>query len=123
MRCAIENKDIVLKTQGLTERCYLYTADAVSAILTALLKAEPGNAYTVANPSTYCSIKDMAAMVSRDIAQDKISVVYDVVDDIGRFGYAETLYMDLNVDKLMSLGWKPTTDLENMFRRMIRGLQ
>ena len=123
MRCAIENKDIVLKTQGLTERCYLYTADAVSAILTALLKAEPGNAYTVANPSTYCSIKDMAAMVSRDIAQDKISVVYDVVDDIGKLGYAETLYMDLNVDKLMSLGWEPTTDLENMFRRMIRGLQ
>jgi nucleoside-diphosphate-sugar epimerase len=52
MRCAVEKRNIVLKSDGSTERCYLYTADAVSAILVALLKGEPGQAYTVANKDT-----------------------------------------------------------------------
>ena len=54
-RCVKEKKNIVLKTKGETERCYLYTADAVTAILTVMLKGEPGQAYNVADESTYCS--------------------------------------------------------------------
>ncbi len=121
MRCVIENRNIILRSRGLTERCYLYTADAVSAILVALLKGKPGNAYTVANPNTYCSIKEMAEMVSSVIANDKIKVTYDIADDVTRLGYADTLYMNLNVDKLMNLGWAPTTNLVEMYRRMISG--
>lgn len=123
MRCAVEKKDIVLKSQGLTERAYLYTADAVSAILVSLLKAEPGQSYTLANPETYCSIRDMAQMVAEEIVDGQIKVVFDIVEDIEKLGYAQTLYMDLDVKKIMSLGWKPTTDLKNMFVRMIKGIE
>ena len=122
MRCALEEKNIVLRSQGLTERSYLYTADAVSAILTTLLCAENGNAYTVANPNTYCSIRQMAEMVARDIADGKISVRFDIAEDIGKLGYAETLYMDLDVGKLESLGWNAKVGLKEMFKRMIRGV-
>lgn len=122
MRCAIENNDIILRSQGLTERSYLYTGDAVSAILTVLLNGENGNAYTVANPDTYCSIREMAEMVCNKIAGGKICVKYDIAEDISRLGYADTLYMDLDVSKLQSLGWYPQVGLEPMFERMIRGL-
>ena len=30
-RCVVEKRDIVLKTKGEMERCYLYTADAATA--------------------------------------------------------------------------------------------
>ena len=123
MRCAVEKKDIVLKSQGLTERSYLYTADAVSAILVSLLKAEPGQSYTIADPETYCSIRDMAQMVAEEIADGQIKVVFDIAEDIEKLGYAQTLYMDLDVKKIISLGWKPTTNLKNMFVRMIRGIE
>jgi len=119
MRCAIEEKDIVLKSAGLTERPYLYTADAVSAILVSLLRAEPGEAYTVANPDTYCSIKDMAQMVANILADGHIKVVFDIAEDIEKLGYAQTLYMDLDVDKIKKIGWKPTTNLAEMYKRMI----
>lgn len=36
-QCVNEKKNIVLKTKGETERCYLYTTDAVTAILTIML--------------------------------------------------------------------------------------
>ncbi|MCF0105699.1 MAG: NAD(P)-dependent oxidoreductase [Holdemanella sp.] len=118
MRSAMERKDIILKTKGETERCYLYTADAIRAIITLLLKGQPGQAYTGANPETYCSIADMAKLVCREIANDEIKVIFEL-DDITKYGYADTLYMKLNVDKLMNLGWKPIFSLKDMFKRMI----
>lgn len=123
MRCAIEKKDIVLKTAGLTERSYLYTGDAVSAIIVAMLDAVAGEAYTVANPDTYCNIKTMAQIVADEVASGRIKVQFDMVDDIKQLGYADTLYMDLDINKIKSLGWKPTIGLINMFRRMIQGLE
>jgi len=123
MRCAIEQKDIVLRSQGLTERSYLYTADAVSAILAVLQKGEPGEAYTAANPETYCSISEMARMAADRIAGGKIQVVYDIAEDITKLGYADTLYMDLDIGKIRGLGWYPTVGLQEMFERMIRGIE
>jgi len=120
MRCVIEKKDIVLKTAGLTERSYLYTADAVSAILVALLKGKTGEAYTAANPDTYCSIREMAEMAAGELAKGRIKVVYDIAEDVAKLGYAQTLYMDLNTDKLEQLGWKPDVNLQSAFSRMIR---
>ena len=43
-------------------------ADAVSAILTVLQKGAPGEAYTAANPESYCSIAEMAQLVADRIA-------------------------------------------------------
>lgn len=119
MRCAVEGKDIVLKSFGETERSYLYTADAVSAILVAMGRAEPGQAYTIANPQTYCSIKDMAELVAIQFGGGNIKIVFDVAEDITKLGYAETLYMDLDTSKMEQLGWKAKTGLGEMFERMI----
>lgn len=122
MRCAIEKKDIVLKSAGLTERSYLYTRDAVSAIIVAMLRGEPGEAYSVANSQTYCSIKEMAELVACKVAHGKIKVKFDLAEDVTKLGYADTLYMDLDDKKIKKLGWYPTVDLQEMFERMIRGL-
>ena len=120
MRCAVEKKDIILHTTGGTERCYLYTADAATAILTILTKGEPGEAYTAANPNTYCSILDMAKLVAADIADNEIAVKIEV-DNIDR-GYASELYMKLDTSKIERLGWKATVDLPEMYLRMIEGM-
>ena len=114
-RCAIEHRNIVLKTKGETERSYLYTEDAVSAILTILLKGENGQAYTAANEETYCSIYEMASMVA-----GKYGVKVEVREqDIASQGYMDTLYMDLDTTKLRKLGWRPQVGIEEMYDRMI----
>lgn len=120
MRCVVEKKDIILKSAGLTERPYLYTGDAVSAIIVGLLDGVSGEAYTVANPDTYCSIKDMAQMVADKIASGKIKVTFDITSNLSKLGYADTLYMNLNIDKIKKLGWYPFVSLQEMFERMIK---
>lgn len=101
-RCIAEGKDIVLKTRGETERSYLYTADAVTALLTILLKGKAGEAYNVADEATYCSIAQMAETLA---AEHGIRVRYELEDERAN-GYPATLYMDLDTSKLRMLGWE-----------------
>lgn len=117
-RCCINRQNIVLKTEGKTERSYLYTADAVSAILTALLKGIPGEAYTAANESTYCTIFEMAKLVAKQFRID----VEVKKQDVSKLGYAGTLYVDLDTTKLKSLGWSAETNLIEMYVRMIESM-
>ena len=110
---------LILKTKGETERCYLYTKDAVTAILTILVKGEDGQAYTVANEDTYCSIYDMAKLVA-----DNYGISVEIhEEDVQKQGYANTLYMKLDTSKIKKLGWKPEVDLIGMYSRMIASMK
>lgn len=119
MRCVRDNRNIILKTEGKTERSYLYTSDAVSAILTVMLKGQDCEAYTAANRETYCSILEMAELIARRFTENRIRVEFEL-QNIAKLGYADTLYMNLSTDKLEALGWKANVDLENMYRRTLQ---
>lgn len=117
-RCAINKQDIVLQTAGTSKRCYLYTADAVTAILTVLTRGESGNAYNAANSNTYCSIVEMANMVARELTHGEIKVL---VPSDGRHDkkFPPPHLLNLGVEKIHYLGWNQMTGLLEMFRRMI----
>ncbi len=108
-RCMHEKKDIVLKTRGETERNYLYTSDATTAILCVLQKGKAGEAYNAADEDTYCSIADMAYRAAKEAG---VSVRFEL-EDLNQNGYPETLYMDLDTKKLRDLGWYPLQKSDN----------
>ena len=118
-RCVIEEKDIILHTKGETRRNYLYTKDAVDAILTVLKKGDIGEAYNAANEETYCSIYEMACLVAEKCANNTIKVIINEAEE-NQFGYAPVLSMNLDTSKLRGLGWMPTCGLERMFNEMIK---
>ena len=120
-RCAIEGKDIVLKSKGETKRNYLYVGDAAEAILTVLEKGRGGEAYNACNEDTYCSIREMADLVVNEIAKGKIAIRYDL-DGGAHSGYAPVLKMNLSSEKLRALGWTPTIGLKSIFERMIESM-
>ena len=121
-RCAIEKRNIVLHTKGDTKRNYLYTADAVSAIITVLLKGNTGEAYNAANEDTFCSIKEMAELVCKECADNKIRVDLQL-DSQKSYGYAPTLLLNLDTSKLRRLGWKAHYTLDEMFKRLCNSMK
>lgn len=122
-KSVINGTDIILHTPGTSMGNYCYTRDAVAAILLLLLRGNAGEAYTIANPKSSMTIRDMAVMVAEKIALGKIHVIFDIPASELTFGYAPASTMRLNSDKMQALGWKPEVGLEEAYRRMIESMQ
>lgn len=119
-RNAMAGKDIVLKTAGTSTRMYLYTADAITAILTVLLKGDPGAVYNAANPSTYSSVRQMAEMVATLFPDKGIRVRCELDPSAP---YPPEHHLPLNVAALEALGWQPTVDLPRMYENLVQYLE
>ena len=120
VRSCIEKQNIILQTKGDTKRCYIYVADAVTAILTVLLSKHGGQIYNVANKDTYCSIYEMAMMVAQNICNNDIEVIVnESAHLVEKKKFLSTTKLNLNVDKIEKLGWRSNQSLIGMFGRMI----
>lgn len=119
-RNALAGEDIVLKTTGASTRMYLYTADAVAALLTVMLSGEPGHAYNAANPDTYSSVREMAEMVAGLAPAGTVEVRCEVDPDAP---YPPEHHLPLDVSRLRALGWEPTCDLPGMYRNLMAYLE
>lgn len=117
-RCSMHKQDIILQTAGTSKRCYLYTADAVTAILTVLLAGKAGEAYNAANRDTYCSIVEMAQLVADKLAGNKIKVQVPT-DGKHEQKFSPPHKLNLSIDKIQKLGWKASRGLVEMYERMI----
>jgi len=117
-RCAMNDQDITLKTSGSKENMYLYTMDAVTAILVLLTQGTPGQSYNVANSNTYCSVKEMGRIVLDALGKPHLSVKTNVApEDVGAFRPDSYLWLDTG--KLEALGWRAETNLPEMYQKMV----
>ena len=119
-RSVIEKRDIILKTEGKTRRPCIYTRDALTGICTVLLNGNAGEAYNVANTDTTATIRETAEMIADKIAKNAIKVVLDI--DVPA-EYAPNFNLNLNLNRVKSLGWKAEIGLEEAYRRMIESMQ
>lgn len=117
-KAAVKKENIILHTKGDTIRNYCYLTDAVSAILTILIKGKSSNSYNVANTDTCISIKNMAELVAKD---NNISVEFQINDR--DHGYNPTIKICLDSSKLYALGWQAKIGIEEMFFRLISYLK
>lgn len=118
-RSVINNNNIILHTKGLSEANYCYITDAIDAIFTILIKGYPGECYNIANEQCHTTIRKMAEMICKDIADSKIKVIYDIPEDVSVNGYAVDTKMKLSSSKLRSLGWNPKYNLLESYKRLI----
>ena len=121
-RCIIEGRDIVLKTEGTTARCYCYLGDAVEAIRTILGKGENAMAYTVANEETFCTVKEMAEMLVKAYPKSGAKVVFDFSNAASR-GFAPPFRMKLDCSRLRALGWSAKVGLLKMYSLMMSAMK
>jgi nucleoside-diphosphate-sugar epimerase len=103
LRNGIQTQDIVLKSEGEQYYSYTYAADAVTGLLTVLLKGKDGQAYNVAD-NTHCDIrlKDLAALIA---SASGTHVVFDIPNAIESAGFSKATKSRLDGSKLRGLGW------------------
>ena len=118
-RSIIKGEDIVLHTTGESAKPYCYSMDCISAILYILLRGQSGEAYNVANPNTYITIRSLAGFL-KDNFNPAVNVRFELNENKG---YAPVTRLRLSSDRLLSLGWEPHFDLFEMFNRLIEYLR
>ena len=117
-RSVVEDRDIVLKTDGTSMGNYCAIEDVVEAIFTILEKGASGEVYNVVNESNTMMICEMAHLVAKDVAGGVVDVRIEL-EDPGKTGFAPVTELRMSSKKLRGLGWKPTKTLEDMYRDVI----
>ena len=113
---AVRGEDIVLKSKGLQLYSYTYVSDAVTGLLTVLLKGQCGQAYNVAGSESDITLYDLASMLA-DYAGTK--VVMQLPEEVERIGYSKATKARLNGTKLERLGWQSRVSMEEGLTRTI----
>lgn len=116
-RCVVAKKDIILRTEGKTERNYCALSDAVRAIISLLSGGIVGDAYNVAGSDTYSSIFEMANIFAA--FSNNSSNVIIKKENASLYGYAPEMKIKLDTQKLASLGFCSKTNLQGMVRETI----
>lgn len=114
LRCMIERKDLMMKSDGSTKKCLIYSLDAVSGIFSTLFYGAKGEAYNASNPETFISIKDMAAQLFLKFSP-QVKVVFPQQDSSISEGYLPRRLLVQDISKIQRLGWEPKTGLEQIY--------
>lgn len=117
IRNGLNGSDIVLKSSGEQLFSYIYSADAVSALLTILIKGKSGEAYNVANERCNIALKDFAREVAK---KSHVKLVFNLIGEPGGSKVTNAL---LSTKKLQSLGWQSTYDLQKAIDQTLRILK
>lgn len=113
----LEGKNIVLKSNGEQLFSYIYSADAVSALLTILVKGGNGEAYNVASERCNVRLRDFAEEVAEEA---KVNLVFDLVGELGGSKVTNAL---LNDTKLKLLGWRGKYNLKEAITQTFKILK
>lgn len=113
-RCILENKNLVMKSDGMSKKSIIYTLDAVSGILTVLFKGERGEAYNITNPDTFLTMRELTERLFSTF-NPNIHIEYDIAPE-SKTGYLPHLEIVQSVEKISKLGWHPITNLEEIYR-------
>ena len=103
LKNGLNKENIVLKSAGTQYYSYTYSADAVTGLLTVLLKGESGEAYNVADQSCDIQLRDLAKMIA-DIAGTE--VIFDLPNETEAAGFSKATKARLNGRRLQQFGWK-----------------
>ena len=121
-RAVLEGRDVILKTDGSSARCYCYLGDAVDAIRLLLERGTDAMPYTAANEETFCTVREMAEKLIAAHPESGSKLVFDISDEAA-CAYPPSSRLKLDSSRMRALGWTPKVGLMEMFRRMMDGMR
>lgn len=119
-RNILNYEDIKINSDGSAVRSFCYLTDATTGFFTALLNGESSHAYNVGNPDATLSMRELAELLLATFPDRGLGL---------KFGSPLTDVMKAvdkavpSVQKLQSLGWRPTIGPSEGFRRTVRSYE
>lgn len=112
-RCIIENRNLTMRSDGMSKKSIVYTLDAVSGVFTALFKGGKGEVYNITNPDTFFTMNEFAKKVFSSF-NSELKIEYEKSSETPA-GYLPHLALVQSIEKISRLGWRPITGLERIY--------
>lgn len=120
LKNGLKKENIVLKSAGNQQYSFTYVADAVSSLLTILLRGHSGEAYNIADRTSNISLKELAQEIAQ-ISQTK--VVFAQPDPTEKAGFSKATKAMLDGQKLRGLGWHAAYSFATGLQKTLKILQ
>lgn len=117
---ALNDEDIVLKSEGNQFYSYTYVADAVSAILKILFDGINGEAYNVGDSKSNITLKDLAHLIAKSVGHE---VIFELPDETEKAGYSTATKAILDTEKINDLGWSAQFGIEEGIKNTLKILK
>lgn len=112
----LAHEDIVLKSEGTQLFSYSYVADAVSGLLTVLLRGRNGVSYNIADSKSDITLKELAGIIAEYSGR---KVVFELPDEHERRGYSSAAKAVMDSSRIKSLGWSASYDIKTGITRTL----
>lgn len=99
---AAKGENLILKSEGKQIRSYCYSLDCASAILSVLIKGDPGEAYNISNSNSIICIRQMAEYLAK---AGGVELIFDIPTQREVAAFNPMDNSSLDSFKLENLGW------------------
>lgn len=113
----VRNEDISLNSDGSAVRAFCYLADATVAFFKILLDGGKSESYNMANPAGKISIKELADLLVSLYPEKKLKATFKASQT--PYLASQVLVNLPDISKIKTLGWNPSTSVEQGFKRTI----
>ena len=112
----ISKENLLIKSGGKTKRSFCYISDALSGIITVILKSKKYEIYNLSNPFEMHSVKKVAEILQKSEKNNKLKIKITKSDKRER----NFFYRKPSINKLKKLGWTPKISCKVGFKETIK---
>ena len=106
----VNNRSLIIKSDGKAVRPFCYISDTVSALFTILLKGKNGEAYNISNPTQSASVNLLAKNIANIFPEKKIKIIRK--NTLKQKYVNESVRIQKpDISKIKKLGWRPTVSI------------
>ena len=116
----MNNRNIILKSNGSKRRAFCYISDAVKGFLTVLIKGINSKAYNVGNSNGEVSIFDLAKNLCLIFPEKKLEVIVEGNPKDKNYIESPIKRNCPDTSAINALGWTATTGIKEGFKRTIK---
>lgn len=121
---AVENKNIILNSDGSARRAFCYVSDAVEGIFRVMLLDNKSGAFNIGNSNEAYSVYELAKIIETISNSEKIKVIFsDKVKKDAGYIASKVMSNIPNIQKMSQFFWSPKISAKEGFERTIESFK